>query len=412
MGGIYASHFFLMTDYCKIFSDAVDAIKLEGRYRTFTDLEYLDPSSPIAWSKRFNREVTVWCSNDYLGMSRHPKVVGAMVEATKKFGAGAGGTRNISGTNKPIVDLESELADLHNKEAALVFTSGYVSNQATLSSLSKIIPDIIMFSDELNHASMIHGVRDSRAHKEVFSHSDVNHLESLLQKYPLEQPKIILFESVYSMTGDISPIKDYIYLAKKYNALTYIDEVHSVGLYGPRGGGITELLGLAQEIDIIQGTLAKAFGVIGGYITGKQSIIDAIRSAAPGFIFTTALPPGVSNAALASVSHLKQSNQERSIHQSKVATVKRKLIERGVPFIDNSTHIIPVMIGDPVLAQSISERLLAEDGIYVQHINFPTVPKGKERLRITPTPLHSEEMIDIFTEKLSNQLLKVNKLAA
>lgn len=401
-----------MIDYRSLFAAAVDSIKLEGRYRTFTDLEYIDPKLPIAWSNRFNREVTVWCSNDYLGMSRSPVVVEAMVEAARKYGVGAGGTRNISGTNLPITLLEKELADLHGKQAALVFTSGYVSNQATLSTLTKIIPNIVMFSDELNHSSMIHGVLDSRAEKRVFRHSDVAHLEELLQLYPLEQPKIILFESVYSMTGDIAPIKEYIYLAKKYNALTYIDEVHSVGLYGQRGGGITELFGLADQIDIIQGTLAKAYGVIGGYISGSHEIVDAIRSAAPGFIFTTALPPGVSNAALASVRHLKASNKERIDHQNKVSMVKTRLRNLGIHFIDNSTHIIPVMIGDPFIAQQISERLLAEDGIYIQHINFPTVPKGKERLRITPTPLHSEEMIDKLVNCLSNQMIRLTSKVA
>jgi 5-aminolevulinate synthase len=301
------------------------------------------------------------------------------------------------------------LADLHNKEAGLVFTSGYVSNQATLSTLTKIIPDLVVFSDELNHASIIQGIRDSKAVKHVFRHSDTTHLEELLSSYPAQQPKLIVFESVYSMLGDIAPLQEICDLAKRYNALTYIDEVHSAGLYGERGAGIANKLGVDTQIDIIQGTLAKAFGVIGGYITAKREIIDSIRLHAPGFIFTTSLPPGVSGAALASVRHLKSSDAERNRHQKVVNKVKAKLTDANVKFIDNGTHIIPVMIGDPFKCQSIGEALLRDHSIYIQHINFPTVPKGQERLRITPTPLHTDAMIDKLAEALS-ELFEVNNL--
>jgi 5-aminolevulinate synthase len=405
---VYGPVFILvgMTNYNTIFIDSINSVKSEGRYRTFTDLEYIETKSPTAFSKRLGKNVTVWCSNDYLGMSRHPVVINAMVEATKKYGTGAGGTRNISGNNKFVVDLESSLADLHQKEAGLVFTSGYVANQATLSTLAKIIPNIVMFSDELNHASMIHGVREGKCDKQVFRHSDTKHLEELLKNYPLSQPKLILFESVYSMLGDIAPIKEYIALAKKYNALTYIDEVHSVGLYGDNGAGISQMLDLRSEIDIIQGTLAKAYGVIGGYVTGSRNFIDAVRCNAPGFIFTTALPPSVAAAALASIEHLKRSLVERQNHQAVVNLVKAQLRDRKVNFVDHNTHIIPVMIGDPRKAQAISEALLYDFGIYIQHINYPTVPRGKERLRITPTPLHSKEMLDHLVSSLAELLSK------
>jgi 5-aminolevulinate synthase len=332
-----------------------------------------------------------------------------MINATEQMGAGSGGTRNISGTNSPMVELEKELADLHGKEAGLVFTSGYISNQAALSTLAKIIPELVVFSDELNHASIIHGIRDSKAVKHVFRHSDTEHLEELLKSYPKEQPKLIVFESVYSMLGDIAPLKEICDLAHKYNALTYIDEVHSAGLYGERGAGIANKLGIADKIDIIQGTLAKAFGVIGGYITAKNEIIDAIRLYAPGFIFTTSLPPGVSSAALASVRHLKSSNTERDTHQKVISKVKAKLVSANVCFVDNHTHIIPIMINDPFKCQMIGESLLRDHGIYIQHINFPTVPKGKERLRITPTPLHTDTMIDQLANALS-ELFEANNL--
>jgi 5-aminolevulinate synthase len=387
-------------NYNKIFNDALSQVKLEGRYRIFTELQYQN-TSPVAYSARFNRDIIVWCSNDYLGMSRNPQVIEAALEATKLMGVGSGGTRNISGTNSPMVALEKELASLHNKEAALVFTSGYVANQASLSTLAKIIPNIVMFSDESNHASMIHGIKDGRSEKVVYRHNDMEHLEELLKQYPLEHPKLIVFESVYSMIGDISPIKAICDLAKKYNAMTYIDEVHSVGLYGDQGAGVAQMLGVADKIDIFQGTLAKAFGVIGGYIAGSKECIDAIRSYAPGFIFTTSLPPAISNAALASVRILRSTNKERDAHKKMVNYVKMLLRNEGIEFIDNDTHIIPVMIGDPVKCQSISETLLKDYGIYVQHINFPTVPRGKERLRITPTPLHTEEMAQYLVKSLA-----------
>jgi 5-aminolevulinate synthase len=390
-----------MNRYSKIFDTALDQIKLEGRYRIFTELQYSPNASPVAYSPRFGRDITVWCSNDYLGMSRNPEVINASVEATKAMGVGAGGTRNISGTNSPIVALEKEVASLHNKESALVFTSGYIANQATLSTLSRIMPDVVMFSDVSNHASMIHGIRDGRCEKLIYRHNDTSHLEELLKQYPIERPKLIVFESVYSMIGDISPVEKICDLAEKYNALTYIDEVHSVGLYGDQGAGIAQKLGVADRIDIIQGTFAKAFGVIGGYISGRQECIDAIRSYAPGFIFTTALPPGISNAVLKSIQILRSSDEKRHAHKSIVNYVKSLLRKRGISFVDNDTHIIPVMIGDPVRSRSISERLLKDYGVYVQHINFPTVPRGKERLRITPTPLHTQEMADYLVKSLA-----------
>jgi 5-aminolevulinate synthase len=396
-----------MIDYVSIFKSAIDRVKEEGRYRIFTELLYSPDRIPVAYSPRFGRDITVWCSNDYLGMSRHPKVIAAMVKAVKEMGVGSGGTRNISGNNSPIVALENELADLHRKEAGLVFTSGYIANQATLSTLAKIIPDIVMFSDELNHASMIHGVKDGRSAKEIFRHSDLQHLEELLKQYPLERPKIILFESVYSMTGDAAPIKEFCDLAKKYNALTYIDEVHSVGLYGKRGAGIAETLGVADRIDVIQGTLAKAYGVIGGYVTGKREFVDAIRSYAPGFIFTTSLPPGITSAALASIRHLKESEEERQQMHHMVQVVKGKLDVAGISYLPNNAHIIPVVVGNAAKCQQIGETLLRDFGIYIQPINFPTVPHGTERLRITPTPMHNEKMADELVHALSLVLDKM-----
>ncbi len=389
-----------MIDYRNIFQTAVDRVKTEGRYRIFTELQYSHDRIPIAYSPRFGRDVTVWCSNDYLGMSHHPKVIEAMISATKDMGVGSGGTRNISGNNSPIVRLEGELADLHNKEAALVFTSGYVSNQATLSTLAKIIPDIVMFSDELNHASMIHGIKDGKSERQVFRHSDLKHLEELLQQYPSERPKIIIFESIYSMTGDAAPIKEICDLADKYNAMTYIDEVHSVGLYGKGGAGVANHLGIEKRIDIIQGTLAKAFGVIGGYITGSKEVVDAIRSYAPGFIFTTSLPPGICNAALTSVKHLKASEEERQQLHHMVHIVKAKLDRAGIAYIPNNAHIIPVIVGDAIKCQNIGDTLLRDYGIYIQPINFPTVPRGTERLRITPTPMHTQAMADELVSAL------------
>jgi 5-aminolevulinate synthase len=400
--------------YSKIFADAVGKVKAEGRYRTFTEIRYSSNSLPVAFCPKLNREITVWCSNDYLGMSQNPKVIEAMVETARAMGVGAGGTRNISGTNVPIVSLEKELTSLHEKESSLVFTSGYVANQATLSILAKIMPDIVMISDESNHASMIHGVRDGRAEKRIFKHNDTLDLEQILASYPLERPKLVLFEAIYSMIGDIAPLPEICRLAKKYNAMTYIDEVHSVGLYGKQGAGMARVLGVMDQIDIIQGTLAKAYGVIGGYIVGDSIMVDAIRSYAPGFIFTTALPPAVSAAALESIRILRATDNERNKHQEVVAKVKSAFAKRGIPFVDNNTHIIPIMIGDPDLSREISNKLLEVHGIYVQHINFPTVPKGQERLRITPTPHHTDAMIEYFADAVSKVMneFSVKRIAA
>lgn len=395
-----------MTAYSAIFTNSIDQVKREGRYRTFTELDYSNHKPPIGFSPRFGRTITVWCSNDYLGMSQHPSVVKAAIDAVSTFGAGTGGTRNISGTNSYIVSLEKELASLHSKESALIFTSGYVANQSTLSMLSKIIPDIVMFSDALNHASIIHGIRDSRAERHIFAHSDLGELEAKLKMYPTDRPKLIVFESVYSMSGDFSPMSQICDLAKKYNALTYLDEVHSVGLYGLQGSGVANLFGLSDKIDIIQGTLAKAFGVIGGYISADRIIIDSIRSHAPGFIFTTSLPPSVSSAALASIRHLRSSNIERERHQAMVRKTKDTIKSYGIEILENDSHIIPIILGDPELAHDISFELIKDYGIYVQHINYPTVPKGTERLRITPTPLHTNEMLEYFAKSLSIVLTK------
>lgn len=396
-----------MVNYTKLFQDNLLQIQKEDRYRVFTELNYTKSKPPIAFSPRFSRDITVWCSNDYLGMSQHPEVKKAAIDAINNIGAGSGGTRNISGTNSPIVSLEKEISLLHSRESALVFTSGYVANQAALSVLSKILPDLVFFSDEMNHASMIHGIRDSRAEKVVFKHCDANDLESHLKKYDINRPKIIVFESLYSMEGDISPIKEYIDLAKKYNALTYIDEVHSVGMYGANGAGVANMLGLEQEIDIIQGTLAKAFGVIGGYIAGNKLIIDSIRSNAPGFIFTTSLPPSVTAAAQKSIELVRSNEAIRTCHKKSYNYLKSKLRSSNIDFIDHNTHIIPIQIGNASAAKAISETMLQEHGIYIQHINYPTVKRGFERLRITPTPLHTEEMADKLVAALM-EILKSN----
>ncbi len=393
-----------MVDYAQYFVDAVEKVKSEGRYRQFTDLSRTVGDFPLAVNHSKNdTKVAIWCSNDYLGMGQNPKVVEAAANAIKTMGTGAGGTRNISGTNHAVVLLEEELADLHQKEKALAFVSGYVANQATLSTLAVILPDVIMFSDQANHASMIDGIRSGKSEKHIFRHNDVAHLEELLKSVDKNRPKLIAIESLYSMDADIAPIADICALAKKYSAITYVDEVHAVGMYGPRGGGIIEREGLLNEVDIIQGTLAKAYGGLGGYIAADATLVDAIRSYAPGFIFTTALPPSVAMGAATSIRHLKESNLERKLQQEKVAKLKSMLRQCNIPFLDHGTHIIPVMIGDPDLCRKASEILLEEFDIFVQHINFPTVPKGTERLRITPTPLHSDEMM----EKLVDALIEV-----
>lgn len=390
----------LPIDYDAAFSAALDQIRAEGRYRVFTDLERKVGSFPRAFSHRIGKEVTVWCANDYLGMGQHPTVLEAMRHAIDTMGAGAGGTRNISGTHHKIVELEATLADLHGKEAALVFTSGYIANEASLSMLGAMLPGCIMFSDDQNHASMIHGIRQSGAEKKIFRHNDVDHLAKLLASADPRAPKIIAFESVYSMDGDVGPIKEICALARQYNALTYLDEVHAVGMYGERGAGIAEREGIMHEVDIIQGTMAKAFGVIGGYIAAKSNIIDMIRSYAPGFIFTTTLPPAIAAGANASIRHLMASQTERDAHQRNAQTLKAMLAEAGIPVMENPTHIVPVMVGDPVLCKQISDILLDEYQMYVQPINYPTVRKGTERLRITPTPFHTMEMMAGLTGAL------------
>jgi len=383
-------------NYQRFFEEAIDQLHAERRYRVFADLERIAGKFPKAIWRANGRaeEITVWCSNDYLGMGQHPGVIAAMRQAAAGMGTGAGGTRNISGTNHPLVELEQELADLHGKEAGLVFTSGFVSNEAGISTIARLLPNCLIVSDELNHASMIEGVRRSAAEKKIFRHNDVAHLESILQSAGRERAKLIVFESVYSMDGDIAPIAAIADLAGKYNAMTYIDEVHAVGMYGARGGGITEREGLADRIDIIEGTLAKAFGTLGGYITGRQTVLDAVRSYAPGFIFTTALPPAIAAAATAAIRHLKTSQAERDAQQRQAARTKHVLSAAGLPVMDTPTHIVPVLVGDPELCKMASDRLLGVHGIYIQPINYPTVPRGTERLRITPTPFHTDALIE------------------
>ena len=390
-------------NYDQIFDAAIDRLHAEGRYRVFIDILCNKGSYPNArcfHGHNGPKPITVWCSNDYLTMGQHPKVIEAMEEALHNVGAGSGGTRNIGGNTHYHIELEQELSDLHGKQGALLFTSGYVSNDATLSTLARILPGCIIFSDELNHASMISGIRNSGCEKRVFRHNDVEHLEELLAAEDPDAPKLIAFESVYSMDGDVAPIHAICDLADKYNALTYLDEVHAVGMYGARGGGISERDEAADRLTIIEGTLGKAFGVMGGYIAADQRIIDVIRSYAPGFIFTTSLSPVLVAGALASVKHLKQSSVEREGQQAAAATLKRLFSEAGLPVMDTTTHIVPLMVGDPVKAKRISDMLLAEYGVYVQPINFPTVPRGTERLRFTPGPSHDEAMMRDLTAAL------------
>jgi len=387
-------------NYYESFSNAVQAVKNEGRYREFVDLSRHSANLPIAKYHKLDKEITLWCINDYLGMSKNPLVIEAMINATREFGCGSGGTRNIGGNNNFIVQLEKDVAKLHSKDSALVFTSGYVANSATLSTISKILPGCVFFSDESNHASIIDGIRQSRSDKKVFRHNDVAHLEELLSEFSLDTPKIIVFESAYSMDGLRSPMKEICALAKKYNALTYVDEVHTVGLYGKGGAGMANELGVEGQIDIIQGTFAKAYGVIGGYITAKKDIVDAIRSYAPGFIFTTSLPPAIAEAARVSLNYLKNSDEERIKHHQKIEYTKNLLRQNRINILENDTHIIPVLINDPIKASAASKMLLNDFGIYLQHINYPTVPKGTERLRITPTPCHTDEMIEYFVKSL------------
>lgn len=389
-------------NYDAYFAGALARLRDERRYRVFADLERLAGRFPHAiWhSPQGPRDVIVWCSNDYLGMGQHPKVIGAMVETATRMGTGAGGTRNIAGTNHPLVDLERELADLHRKEAALVFTSGYVSNETGISTIAKLLPNCLILSDELNHNSMIEGVRQSKCDKQIFRHNDMAHLEDLLRAADPSRPKLVVFETLYSMDGDIAPTDRICDLAERYGAMTYADEVHAVGMYGPRGGGQAEQQGTMARIDVIEGTLAKAFGCLGGYITASSALCDAVRSYAPGFIFTTALPPPICAAATAAIRHLKASSFERERHQERAARVKAVLNAAGLPVMPNDTHIVPVFVGEPEKCKEATDLLLAEHGIYIQPINYPTVPKGSERLRITPTPYHADAVIDALAEAL------------
>ena len=384
-------------DYKAAFHSAIDQVRKEGRYRVFADLKRHRGEFPKAtWTlgDGSEREVTVWCSNDYLGQGQNPVVLDAMHAALDAVGAGSGGTRNISGTTRYHVELEAELSDLHGKDAALVFTSGYVANEGTLATLAKVLPGLIVFSDALNHASMIAGIRNGGCERHVFQHNNLEHLEHLLAAADPRAPKLIAFESVYSMDGDVSDIAGTIALAKRYGALTYLDEVHAVGLYGLRGAGVAERDGVMGEVDIIEGTLGKGFGVMGGYIAGDTEMVDAIRSYASGFIFTTSIPPVLAAGAIASVRWLKAHNEMRVAHQERASTLKRRFAEAGLPVMESSTHIVPVFVGDPVRCKMVSDMLLEDHGVYVQPINYPTVPRGTERLRFTPTPFHTDAMMD------------------
>tara|TARA_B100000809_G_scaffold229173_1_gene242654 strand:- start:2281 stop:3492 length:1212 start_codon:yes stop_codon:yes gene_type:complete len=383
-------------NYEEFFSEQVDALQKEGRYRVFADLEREAGSFPSAKNYQAGgaTDITVWCSNDYLAMGQNPVVIDAMHNALDKSGAGAGGTRNIAGTNHFHILLEQELADLHNKKAGLIFTSGYVANLTTLSTIGRMLPNCVIVSDEMNHNSMIAGIQHSRSEKKIFKHNDLQDLEAKLKEIGTNRPILIAFESVYSMDGDIAPIKQFLDLADKYNALTFIDEVHAVGLYGERGAGVAEREGLMDRIDIIQGTLAKGFGVVGGYIAGSEALCDFIRSYGDGFIFSTSLPPAVAAGALASVRYVKEHNELRVQHQERAATLKKRFIDSSIPVMPSITHIVPVLVGNPVLCKQASDELLFNHGIYVQPINYPTVPRGTERLRFTPTPLHNDQLMD------------------
>ena len=389
------------SDYNQLFEKALAGLHSERRYRVFTPIERDTARFPRAtWhSPDGPRELVIWCSNDYLGMGRHPKVIEAMTRAAQECGTGAGGTRNIAGNSKHIVDLETELADLHQKEAALVFTSGYVSNETGISTLAKLMPDCLILSDSLNHNSMIEGVRQSGAQKMIFRHNDLAHLEELL-KSAGNRPKLIVFESIYSMDGDVSPIGAICDLAERYGAMTYLDEVHAVGMYGVRGAGVAERDGVMARVDVIEGTLGKAFGVVGGYIAGKREVCDAVRSFAPGFIFTTALPPAVAAAATASIKHLKTSQLERVGHRAQVARAKPEMVTAGLPVMPGVTPIIALVVGDAATCKAASDMLLNEYGIYIQPINYPTVPRGAERLRVTPSPLHDDKLIAELVDAL------------
>jgi 5-aminolevulinate synthase len=387
-------------DYKTLFTRAIDALKQEGRYREFHDIERKVGQFPHAKSHKTGRNITIWCSNDYLGMGHHEVVINAMTDAISSMGAGAGGTRNISGTHRALIELEQTLCRLHDAEAALVFTSGYVANETTLTTLGKLLNDVVIFSDANNHASMIHGIRNSGAERHVFRHNDIAHLRELLAKVDPARPKIIAFESVYSMDGDIGNIADICDAAEAFNALTYLDEVHAVGMYGNTGAGVAERDGLMHRIDIIQGTLGKAYGVMGGYIAGAAHIVDAVRSYAPGFIFTTSIPPALAAGANASITHLMDAQHLRDAHQARAERLKAKLKAACVPYMHTNTHIVPVMVGDAVKCKAASDMLRDRYDIYVQPINYPTVPKGTERLRLTPTPFHDDVMMDRLVDAL------------
>jgi 5-aminolevulinate synthase len=389
-------------NYRAYFADALDRLHSERRYRVFADLERVAGRFPHAiWhSPDGPKDVVIWCSNDYLGMGQHPKVIDAMVQTATRMGTGAGGTRNIAGNNHPLVELERELADLHGKEAALVFTSGYVSNETGISTLARLMPNCLILSDALNHNSMIEGVRQAHCEKQIFRHNDMAHLQELLAAAVPARPKLIVFESLYSMDGDVAQVNAICDLAERYGAITYVDEVHAVGMYGPRGGGIAERDGAAGRVDVVEGTLAKAFGCLGGYIAASSALIDAVRSYAPGFIFTTALPPSVCAAATAAIRHLKSSSWERERHQDRAARTKAVLSAARLPVMLSPTHIVPVFVGDPERCKQASDLLLADHGVYIQPINYPTVPKGAERLRITPSPFHNDALIDTLADAL------------
>jgi 5-aminolevulinate synthase len=395
-------------DYEACFRERVLALKSEGRYRVFNDLERRVGKFPHAYSHTVGKDITIWCSNDYLGMGQHPKVLEAMHTALDTLGAGAGGTRNISGSHHPMTELETTLAQLHQKEAALVFTSGYIANEASLNVIPSLLNGCVVFSDECNHASMIHGIRHSRAEKKVFRHNDMAHLRELLETTDPSLPKLIAFESVYSMDGDIGHIKQICDLADEFNAITYLDEVHAVGMYGEHGAGVAEREGIAHRVDIIQGTLGKAYGVMGGYIAASSMLVDMVRSYAPGFIFTTSLPPTLAAGANASIRHLMTSQAERTAHQANAAKLKTMLQDAGIPHIKTNTHIVPVLIGDPVLCKAACDMLMNDHSIYVQPINYPTVPRGTERLRITPSPLHTEAMMVEFVSALKAVFERLN----